>query len=60
MVLSNELKQEYHRVRTLHNFPAEATPFLANVTFQVKDGKAAEAQTQLTEVFELWGLDQMF
>jgi hypothetical protein len=59
MVLSNELKEEYNRVRTLHNFSHDERPFLANLTLAVNEGKAAEVQAKLTETFDMYGLSQM-
>ncbi|CDW81584.1 ef hand family protein [Stylonychia lemnae] len=58
MVLSNELKEEYNKIRTIHNFSHDSRPFLANLTLAIKDGKAAEAQATLNEAIEMYGLNQ--
>ena len=45
LILSKEVKQEFTRLKALHNFQEEdgVQPALLNLTLEVKDGKVAEA-----------------
>ena len=45
MILSNEVVEEYTKIENLHKFDIadDSKPWLGNVTFTIRDGKAAEA-----------------
>jgi len=61
MVLSNEVVEEYSKIRGMHKFelPEEAKPWVAALTFEIKDGKAAEAQTKVQSFLAETGLGDM-
>lgn len=49
LLLSHEVKEQYTKIRALHNFDLgeDKKPWLANITIDIKDGKAAEVQAKV-------------
>lgn len=54
MILSNEVVEEYTKVRAMHDFglSPDAKPWVVQVTFEIKDGKAAEILEKVKEAFK--------
>ena len=52
MLLSHEAKQEYTRMRALHNFgfSGEEQPWILSIAFEIKNGQAAAMQDLITAV----------
>ena len=56
MILSKDVKQEYIRLKTLHNFQENdgENPILFNLTLEIKDGKVAEARERIDSILPLF------
>lgn len=52
MLLSHDAIEEYKRVRALHSFklPDDTKPWIANISIEIKDGKASEVQAKVNEL----------
>jgi hypothetical protein len=62
MILSNEVIEEYSRIRGMHKFddiPADVKPWVGALTLEIKDGKAAEAQAKIQSFLSESGLDKL-
>lgn len=53
MILSNEVVEEYTKVRAMHDFgiSPEDKPWVAQVTFEIKNGKAGELLEKVKTAF---------
>lgn len=51
MVLSNELREEYHKIRATHNIQG-AESWVGSLSFRVAEGKAAEIQEQVQKLLD--------
>ena len=51
MVLSNELREEYHKIRATHNIHGPEQ-WVGSLSFRVAEGKAAEIQEQVQKLLD--------
>lgn len=59
MVLSNELREEYYKIRATHNIQGPES-WVGSLSFRVAEGKAAEIQEQIQKMLDESQLAQKF
>lgn len=61
MVLSNELVEEYSKIRGMHKFgiPDEVKPWVAALTIEIKNGAAVQAAEKVNDFLNFTGLNEM-